>query len=358
MKILLINNVEDTSIDSAIVFENLRTVLSKEHDVKLVNHKMAAKTVNMQIPEEYYRYSILDRNVVMSKYIKQYEKLFGLDLIIAADCSFIGEDLKVPVISYMRTPFSDISKISFDNKYYNTDEHLEFGYCFRDIQKCQVDTSREVIATDKYMQHYVGDLGYLPSIVPFGIDTEKYKQLTPVEKNKLREKYNIPLDKKIGIWCGFFHGLYGFHFVKDLINEFKDIFWICAMKTETGYRPKQDNVKLILYDENIMPELFNCADFYINPSYLSSIDLRAVEAMACNIPIINSKTGMFFDWSSGDCGKIVVNQKYEDYKEAVETVIKKEYVNPRSVMIEEGFDIYSFGKKWLDIVKKYNKGKV
>ena len=61
MKILLINNVEDTSIDSAIVFENLRTVLSKEHDVKLVNHKMAAKTVNMQIPEEYYRYSILDK---------------------------------------------------------------------------------------------------------------------------------------------------------------------------------------------------------------------------------------------------------------------------------------------------------
>jgi len=136
---------------------------------------------------------------------------------------------------------------------------------------------------------------YLPKLkfeyVNNGVDTDKF---CPIEnKNDIRKKLKLPLDKKIFIWCGSFTPRKNPIILIEAIEylDRKDCFFIfCGArgklleiaKEKTNKNP---NILFTGYIENIYKYL-QASDFYISTSLSEGFHLSVYEAMACGVPVI------------------------------------------------------------------------
>ncbi|MBI2564747.1 glycosyltransferase family 4 protein [Candidatus Woesearchaeota archaeon] len=144
---------------------------------------------------------------------------------------------------------------------------------------------------------------------PYGINMNKFKKINSTkEKIKLRKKYNIPLNKKVGLFIGRISGEKAgvLPLIKSIpiINKSIDDFFLlligkknndlwptreCEKLIETN---KLKNVSLrdqVTYDE--VAEIMKACDLYIQPSLAEGHGMAPLEAMSCEIPVIATNSG-------------------------------------------------------------------
>jgi len=179
-----------------------------------------------------------------------------------------------------------------------------------------------------------------------------------MNKEKLREKYGIPKDKTVAVTVQKFHPIKGWHIIAYLIKNYPDIFWIVVftVKIEERSRVRSKNVKIFYkLPREQMVEIYNLADFSIQPSACESFNLCTAEAMSCNIPSIVSNTGFI-----NDLGKIgltkygyVVDEwnNTAKYIEAIDMILNKSKFKPRDIIVEK-FNQDIWRRKWQRLVKK------
>jgi len=116
------------------------------------------------------------------------------------------------------------------------------------------------------------------------VDTDIFKPLN--QKNSLREKYGIPLNKKVGFWIGTMHPMKGFSKLLQYISNNPDIYWIVVWKweMEAGFLEGASN--FIQIGQINISELINAADFALFTSKLEPYYMAEWEIMSCNIPIM------------------------------------------------------------------------
>ena len=91
--------------------------------------------------------------------------------------------------------------------------------CFADRMKSVLNTARyatyRTVATKETQKNY-SQFGQV-EVIPIGVNTDLYRPLN--NKLGLREKYNLPKDKKIGIWIGTRHPMKGFSKVLEFLAK-------------------------------------------------------------------------------------------------------------------------------------------
>lgn len=122
------------------------------------------------------------------------------------------------------------------------------------------------------------------NVIPIGIDTDLFKP--SYEKEALKNKYGIPLDKKIGIWVGTMHPMKGFAELLKYASLHPEIYWIVVWKWEREAGTLEGAANFVKIQQNILVELINASDFYLFTSKLEPFYMTEWEAMSCNIPII------------------------------------------------------------------------
>jgi len=322
-------------------------------DFKIVSYLDAARALNINIPPQNMGFFEVSGSIVLDKYVSDYEKLFNPELIIKNSLCGTFMNHETPMISVIANNYIREPEIMFKNKFLDSFNYWRQRYGFVFLQKTNLYRKKgfEVVAISKQIaEDYKKEFGVECKIIENGVDIDKFK---PMDKERLKEKYGVPKDKKVGVWCGSFIPN-NWHFMPKLIKEFKDIFWVLIFKHRTNYKPRSKNVKIFgPVKHETMPELLNLGDFFIDPSFYNSFGLINLEAMACDIPIITSKTGIFFDWQSRDCGYIITKQEYERYKKAVEDVIKEENEYfPRDVLIQEKLTLRRFQEDWKTLIEQ------
>jgi hypothetical protein len=119
-------------------------------------------------------------------------------------------------------------------------------------------------------------------IVPIGVDTSLYRPFSPEEKYNLKLKYNVPLDKEVGFWCGTMHKMKGIQNVQKYANENPNIYWIIVWYPTQGSFVGQGQ-QHVLVKQNKMAELMNLADFQLSASILRPYYIIEYEGMSCNL---------------------------------------------------------------------------
>jgi glycosyltransferase involved in cell wall biosynthesis len=121
-------------------------------------------------------------------------------------------------------------------------------------------------------------------VIPIGVDTDLFRPIP--EKDALRDKYNIPRNKRVGIWCGTLHPMKGYTKLLEFAKSNHDIHWIIVwkQKSEAGHLDGATNLTLVAQD--VLVELINAADFYLCSGLLSPFYMIEWEAMACNLPLV------------------------------------------------------------------------
>lgn len=195
----------------------------------------------------------------------------------------------------------------------------------RDCAKCAVET---LVATDFAIDAYA-DCSLI-SKMQLGLDTNVFKEFDNETKLKLKMKYNIPLDKKVGYWGGTNHAMKGFDRLLDYAAENPDIYWIIVWKQQSdrGYTPLGiSHVEYVHIPQQQINELMNCADFFLCTSRLRPYYMTELEAMSANLPFVFTET------------------------------IEKDFIpsnSPRQDIFKYNWDRNTVKQKWIAIFNKYN----
>ena len=160
-------------------------------------------------------------------------------------------------------------------------------------------------------------------VISMGVDHELFR---PMDKKELRKKYDLPTDKTIKIFVGSTHNLKGWKHIKKMIQEDDSIFWILVLK-DVNIGSGHNFVTFYKISQDILVELYNCADLLVAKSIVESFGLAVVEAMMCDLPVDVTKTGVFWDWNPN------MN-------------------NPRDEAMKKGLDKYTWMKNWREFVSE------
>lgn len=344
------------------VMDNLQKILQEAgHKAEIVTFQSAMKALNIPIPIAYHRYAILDRAIVIGRYLEQYEEFNDVDVVIGFDgCLSFYKPKNARVISYLNNPYRDIQEWLWNNTNQNHPQaianYFEFGNVYPMLHERDLQVAREVIVPSDYMADYVKRMNveYSMDVIPHGIDTELFK---PMDKGEMRSKYLSEIDlskyKAVGVWNGAFNPVKNWQIMAELIHKHQDIFWIIIMKHPEVSEPKLSN--LTIFNDvpyNTIPELLNCADFYICVSQFESFGLCGIEAASCDIPVISTKTGVFKDWNPGDIG-LFPDTSIPQISRAINMITKESVkFSPRKKIYQKGFTLDAWKKRWLEIIDK------
>jgi glycosyltransferase involved in cell wall biosynthesis len=120
-----------------------------------------------------------------------------------------------------------------------------------------------------------------------GVDTDIFKPV--VDKNKLRLKYNLPLDKKIIIFSAsnLNDSSKGINYIIDVAHELRDKNYL-FVGLGAGEITNIHNIKTLgyIYDKQELSELYALSDLYCFASAAETFLLSAAESLACGVPVI------------------------------------------------------------------------
>ncbi len=327
---------------------------------KYLSRILNAKLISYRQAEEIMKYNLfqdgdfhtLYRGFVIDEYLTRYEDLFKPDFIIknAGIGGFVK--LKTPQILIFQNPFYGYLKEQLKQGIISTNSNF-FLTCI-ELMKRTAKQAFLRVAVSNYTKKEMELEGIkCDKVIEHGIDIEEFKPVK--DKEALKKLHKLPLDKKIGIVVTQFTSAKGWHILAELINKFQEIHWIVVLSGEVGIKPKLKNVTLI---ENapheLMPRLYNCADFFILTSCAEAFNLASVEAASCNLPLIMYKVGWAWDWWDKRLGTRVDEWNTESFVKAVEEMKNSDFskFSPRESIIERGFTLERMEKEWKEFVKK------
>lgn len=171
-------------------------------------------------------------------------------------------------------------------------------------------------------------------VITLGVDTEKFK---PAKKKKVNR---VPQLLCVTRWDKRRKNL------SLLIQACKDLD-VELRLTSVPFKKLPSNVVALgfISDKNLVKELQN-ADAFILPSKQESFGLATLEALACNTPVIITKTGIWQEVIKFNSGE-VIESSIEGIRKGIKKVLKTDYGNrPRKLA-----EMYSWDKTAKSILK-------
>jgi glycosyltransferase involved in cell wall biosynthesis len=200
-------------------------------------------------------------------------------------------------------------------EYFNTS-------CFDERMKIVENTARystyRTVATNETVKNYE-KFGQV-KVIPIGVDTDLYRPMK--NKKELRKKYNLPQDKKVGIWIGTYHPMKGISKLLEYASLHPEIEWVIVWKWEMEELEIDNTHSYVKIKQAQICELLNASDFFLSTSQLKPFYMAEWEAMATNIPFV------FYG---------SVEREFYPSK------------NPRDDVFAQGWDRKSVKKKWIDL---------
>ena len=251
------------------------------------------------------------------------EKLKELNPDLVIQNSIWGKLTDYKTISFLQDPFLDMNKLC-DPFLLRMRLKIRKRLTYSEKTRLQMESLKDSVKVTNSnfmakMYHKAGKF----KVIPMGINHELFR---PMNKKELRKKYDLPTDKTIKIFVGSTHPVKGWKHIKKMIQEDTSCYWILVLK-DVDIGSGHNFVTFYKISQDILAELYNCADLLVAKSVVESFGLAVVEAMMCDLPVDVTKTGVFWDWDP-------------------------DMNNPRDEAIKKGLDKYTWMKNWRKLVSE------
>ncbi len=178
-------------------------------------------------------------------------------------------------------------------------------------------------------------------LIENGIDLKIFR---PMDRDEARRAIGIDWQGPMGIFVGRTDRTKGFDVVEAVARARRDLRILCvsgkAFKSDLMYTAS--GVK-----NSEMPLYYSAADFLLFPSRYESLSYTSIEALACDLPVVASRTGIFEDIESDRVGVIVGSEEPEDYSDGIDRVLQMQ-VHPRA-LAEERFSLDRFREEYAQL---------
>lgn len=232
---------------------------------------------------------------------------------------------KVNVLFVLRFPMKPIAKLLLKLS----------GARVIALSKVSYEFYREVVGNNAF---------YLKT----GVDTKKFVPVTDAKKTSLREKYQIPADKKVLLHVG--HLKAGRN-VDKLFGADKQFYIVLVISSvteaekDTELRKKLEsrgNITIIDFYLEHVEEVYQMADVYLFPvqemENCIDVPLSVLEAAACNTPIVTTEYGELASFRDKEGFLFLNNLQLDVLNPALNWMAAQNNVDTRSAVTEYDWD--------------------
>ena len=265
---------------------------------------------------------------------------------------------------YLSKKYKTISTIHCD---YDVDFVMAYGKFIGSLMSFLMDFSLKRINIRLAVSELLCNLlkkkkNYELSYVNNGIDTEKFKPAQ--NKNEIRNKLDLPIDKRIWIWAGVMIERKNPLLLVDTIKKLNtdDIFVFCGdgnLYSEIKEQIKNLNNIILTGNVDNIDEYLQASDYYISTSLSEGLPMSVIEAMACGLPCILSDIEQHkFLIKDNNVGLIFQTNNEKDLLNKINGLLNIDYyetsMNARNIVLNNFSSLImtkNYEKKYEELLK-------
>jgi glycosyltransferase involved in cell wall biosynthesis len=141
----------------------------------------------------------------------------------------------------------------------------------------------------------------------------------------------------------------GFDILLKIIDNSNYNFCL-VMKDE--YRSNNPRVKVFnRVDHQKLVKIINSCKILVCTSRIETLHLAGVEAAACNLPLVVSNVGIYYNLDNGSWGRNVGTFNHSDFINEIDFVFRNyNRFDPRNQFLKLGLDTESCKQKWINLI--------
>jgi hypothetical protein len=189
-------------------------------------------------------------------------------------------------------------------------------------------------------------------IIPLGVDFDFFTPVSNEQKNDLKSKYGLNQNPYIIFIGKALNYPKGFDLLQEIVNNTNYNF-IFAMNDD--YVSNHPRVKVFnKINHNQLRELINCCELCLCTSKTETQHLSGIECAACNLPLVTTNVGIYYNEYENSFGHIASNAK--DFINAINTILSdKSKYSSREFFIKKRCDKKSCRQSWCDLIENLIK---
>jgi glycosyltransferase involved in cell wall biosynthesis len=174
--------------------------------------------------------------------------------------------------------------------------------------------------SDQTRTEVLNFFGYLGSTVWLPLDTSHFK---PMDKMLSRMKCGLPRIGNLGIFVGNSLPTKGFSLVRRLMNALPNVTWVLALRGDIPADLSRETRTIVLRDvpSELLPSLYNAADFAVCPSRYEAFGYVVAEALACGTPVIATPGGASRLFLSGPPFRRFLIESADSFDESFDMIL-------------------------------------
>lgn len=216
----------------------------------------------------------------------------------------------------------------------------------RDMQNDVIKSSDVIVFNSEYTKSYydINDkINY--RIIPLGVDFEKFVPMN--NKDELRKELGIEENSILFIGSTSINPK-GFDKVLKIFNATKNNF-VFVLK-DNNYKINNKRIKIFeKVDHDKLVKIINCCELLICTSNIETQHLAGIEAAACNIPVIATNVGIYYNNNDNRWG--LISNSLDEFIFNINYILNnKNKFSPRQCFLDEGLDKNTCKKRWIDLI--------
>ncbi|MCK5333494.1 MAG: glycosyltransferase family 4 protein [Candidatus Aenigmarchaeota archaeon] len=222
---------------------------------------------------------------------------------------------------------------------------------------CQIAScnSSDVVVSvsEPVRRNYLETLGIDSVVINPGIDASNILNKDPILTEVVRRELGLPKKEKTGIIVTSFYPVKGWDVQAEIIKRHPEINWIIVNSHNMDvFKTKRPNVFYLgCLNRKDLQRAYIAADFLINTSRYETFGIAALEAMAADVPLIMSNTGLCWDKKGvTDFGIVVDDYSVSAFSSAINEFYESSYIFEPRKHVEANYGIERWRKGWRDIL--------
>jgi glycosyltransferase involved in cell wall biosynthesis len=275
----------------------------------------------------------------LSEHFRQMAERKDYDLVICNSTAGWGLSVRPPRMPMMNV-FHYTSIGLSEGTLRGTPGYLPSRYMMPAFEKVAAMRKENIAVSAKVHRELAENYHVRSTIIENGVDLETFR---PRPQAECREMLGIDHDGPLAIFVGRADHTKGFDLVCEIASRMDGMKVLCV--TSTGVKGRNIIARQNVAND-LMPIHYCAADLLLFPSRYESFGFAPLEAMACDVPVVASRTGLMEDLNDPRAGVVVPRYEAEEYMDAINRVLA-DRPHPRP-LVGERYSLDRFARDYRE----------